>query len=182
MGFSGPEGAETDDDRPSLEPALESLRTYLHCVAWRLKGKDGVAGVEGASDLVQQTMLVALKKVREGKGPGPTPKDHRAWLRQILINVMREKARRARRQPGGLEDAVADSGTSPSGALARREEARAMAELLDRLSPDDREIITWRCVDGLTYEEIGRRKGYSESYARRVVGQLLGRLRSMLGG
>jgi hypothetical protein len=37
------------------------------------------------------------------------------------------------------------------------------------------------CVDGLTYEEIGRRRGYADTYARRVVGQVLGRLRSMIG-
>jgi RNA polymerase sigma factor (sigma-70 family) len=150
-------------------------------VAWRIKGNEGVAGAEGASDLVQQTMLVALRKVQEGKGPGPTLKDHRAWLRQILINLMREKSRRTLRQPGGLEDEVADSGTSPSGAVAKHEEARAMAEALDRLKPDEREILTWRCVDELTYEEIGRRRGYADTYARRVVGQVLGRLRSMIG-
>jgi RNA polymerase sigma factor (sigma-70 family) len=174
--------APTNDDPESLERALESCRTYLLYVAWRLKGDEGVVGAEGASDLVQQTMLVALKKVEEGKGPGPTPRDHRAWLRQILINLMREKSRRLRRQPGGLdEDAIADSGTSPSGTLAKEEQARAMAEALGRLGPDDREIVTWRCVDGFSYEEIGRRRGYSDTYARRVVGQVLGRLRSMLG-
>jgi RNA polymerase sigma factor (sigma-70 family) len=181
MATAGSSGAEANDGRASLEEALESCRTYLLYVAWRIKGSEGVAGAEGASDLVQQTMLVALRKVREGRGPGPTPKDHRAWLRQILINLMREKSRRARREPGGLEVAIADSGTSPSGALAKQEEARAMAEALDRLRPDEREIVTWRCLDGLTYEEIGRRRGYADTYARRVVGQVLGRLRSMIG-
>ena len=181
MTWSGPDGAK-HDGRPSLEEALESMRTYLLCVAWRLKGAEGVAGAEGASDLVQQTMLVALKKAREGDGPGSTPRDHRAWLRQILVNLMREKSRRAARQVGGLDMAVADSGTSPSADLARREEARAIAGVLDRLEPGDRAVVVWRCGDGLTYEEIGRRQGYSASYARRVVGQSLGRLRSMLGG
>jgi RNA polymerase sigma-70 factor (ECF subfamily) len=180
MALIGSSETLANDDRVSLERTLESFRTYLLYVAWRLKGNEGVAGAVGASDLVQQTMLVALRKVQEGKGPGPTPKDHRAWLRQILINLMREKSRLASREPGGLEDAVADSGTSPSGALAKQEEARAMSQALDRLGPDEREIIIWRCVDGLSYEEIGRRRGYSDTYARRVVGQVLGRLRSML--
>jgi RNA polymerase sigma factor (sigma-70 family) len=181
MGLIGSSGTLADGDPASLERALESCRTYLLYVAWRLKGNEGVVGAEGASDLVQQTMLVALRKVQEGKGPGPTAKDHRAWLRQILVNVMREKSRRTRRQPGELEEPVADSGTSPSNALAKQEEARAMAEALDRLEPVEREIVTWRCVDGLSYEEIGRRRGYSDTYARRAVGLALGRLRSMLG-
>jgi RNA polymerase sigma factor (sigma-70 family) len=178
----GAPGSQADDDRAAMQRALESCRTYLFYVAWRLKGNEGVAGAEGASDLVQQTMLVALKKVQEGKGPGPTSKDQRAWMRQILINLMREKGRRAQRQRAGLEQPIVDSGTSPSNELAKKEEAKAMAEALDRLDPADREVVTWRCVDGLSYEEIGRRRGYSDTYARRVVGQVLGRLRSMIGG
>jgi RNA polymerase sigma factor (sigma-70 family) len=173
---------QADDDRAALQRALESCRTYLLYVAWRVRGNDGVAGAEGASDLVQQTMLVALKKVEEGKGPGPTTRDHRAWLRQILINLMREKSRRTRRLPQGINEPIADSAMSPSNELARQEEARAMAEALGRLDPAEREIVTWRCVDGLSYEEIGRRRGYSDTYARRVVGQVLGRLRTMIGG
>jgi RNA polymerase sigma factor (sigma-70 family) len=170
----------TNDERRSLEIALESCRTYLLYVAWRIKGNEGVVGAEGVSDLVQQTMLVALRKVQEGKGPGPTSKDHRSWLRQILINVIREKSRRSRRECRGLEETGADPGTSPSDAMSKQEETRAMADALNRLGPDEREIVTWRCVDGLSYAEIGRRRGYSDTYARRVVGQVLCQLRSML--
>jgi RNA polymerase sigma-70 factor, ECF subfamily len=177
MAFGGSSGTLTDDDHESLE----SLRTYLLWVAWRFQGSEGVVGAEGASDLVQQTMLVALKKAQEGLGPGPTAKDRKAWLRQILKNLMREKSRRSRRQPVEIEDSIADSGTSPSGTLARQEQTRVMAKALDQLAPDERELVLWRSVDGLSYEEIGRRKGYSASYARRAVGQVLGQLRSMLG-
>ncbi len=173
---------QADDETESLLPELESFRTYLLYVSQRFKGDERVQGAEGASDLVQQTMLVALRKIQEGKGPGPTPKDHKAWLRQILINLMRERLRRVYRAPARLEDAVVDSGTSPSGTLAKKEGARAMVHALDRLKPEERELITWRCVDGLSYEEIGRRRGYSDTYARRVVGQALGRIRSMLEG
>jgi RNA polymerase sigma-70 factor, ECF subfamily len=172
--------AAPEDDPASSEWALESCRTYLLYVAWRIGGDQGVAGVEGASDLVQQTMLVALRKVQEGKGPDPTPKDHRAWLRRILINLMREKTRRRRREAGSIENEVVDSGTSPSGDFRRKEEARVLTKALDRLGPREREIIIWRCVDGLSYEEIGRRQGYTGTYARRVVSNALDRLRSML--
>ena len=125
-------------------------------------------------------MVVALRKFQEGKAPGPSPRDQKAWLRQILINLMREKSRRIRREPVELGEAVADSGMSPSSALAKDEEVRAMAVALNRLEPSERAIVVWRCVDGLSYEEIGRRRGYSDTYARRVVGRALGRLRTML--
>ena len=152
-------GEGTRDDHVSLERDLESFRTYLLYVAWRLKGQEGVAGAEGASDLVQQTMFVALKKVQEGKGPGPTPKDRRAWLRQILSNLLHEKSRRAERVKGELVEAVVDSATSPSGTLAKHEEIRTMAVALDRLEPIERESIIWKFVDDLSYQEIGRRRG-----------------------
>jgi RNA polymerase sigma-70 factor (ECF subfamily) len=182
MALSEPNRALTNDDPVSLEQALASFQTYLLYVAWRLKGDEGVVGVQGASDLAQQTMAVALDKVREGRGPGPTPKDQRAWLRRILINLMRDKSRRARRERSGLEDEVVDSGTSVGGKLIKTEDARIMAQALDRLGPDEREIVIWRYVDELSYAEIGRRRGYSDTYARRVVGQALGRLRLMIAG
>ena len=41
-------GALTSDNCGSLESGLESFRTYLLYVAWRLKGTEGVAGADGA--------------------------------------------------------------------------------------------------------------------------------------
>jgi RNA polymerase sigma factor (sigma-70 family) len=174
------------DVRDSLERSLDSYRAYLLFVAWRIKG-DELAGVEGASDLVQRTLFAALEKIRDGRVPGESERQRKAWLRRILCNTFRTEVRRARSAKNGggrvvgLEDSAPDSTTSPSGKVERREQESLLAEAFDRLAPDERELITWRFVDGLSCEEIGRRRGYSASYASRACNEIIGRLRRSVG-
>ncbi len=183
MNSSEPIAAE---DRESLERALESFRAYLLFVAWRLKG-DQLAGREGASDLVQRTLVAAVEKIREGNIPGPTEKHRKAWLRKILFNTLKRVVRRENaeirgggRVIGGLEEPGPDSGTSPSAGAVKNEQSRLLAEAFEKLEPDEQQMITWRYIDSLTYEEIGQRRGYSASYACRICNELIGRLRRTL--
>jgi RNA polymerase sigma factor (sigma-70 family) len=176
----------TDEDRESLERALESFRAYLLFVAWRLKG-DQLAGREGASDLVQRTIVAAMEKIREGNIPGPSDKHRKAWLRKILFNTLNRMVRHEHaakrgqgRVIGGLEDPGPDSATSPSGKAIKKEERLLLAQAFDRLDPDDQQLLTWRYVDGLSCEEIGRRRGCSASYISRICNEVTGRLRRSL--
>jgi RNA polymerase sigma factor (sigma-70 family) len=176
----------TTADRESLERALESFRAYLLFVAWRIKG-DQLAGREGASDLVQRTIVAAVERIRDGNIPGPTDKHRKAWLRKILFNTVNRTVRteNAEKRGGGrvvrgLEDLGPDSATSPSGDAIRNEERLLLARAFDRLEPDIRQLITWRYVDGLTCEEIGSRRGCSASYVSRICNDAIGRLRRSL--
>jgi RNA polymerase sigma factor (sigma-70 family) len=178
----------TLEDRESLERALESFRAYLLFVAWRLKGNQ-IAGPEGVSDLVQRTILAAVEKIRDGNVPGPTEKHRKAWLRKILFNTVNRAVRRENaekrgggRVVGGLDEPGPDSATSPSGDAIKNEERLLLAQAFERLQPDERQLITWRYLDGLTCEEIGRRRGCSASYVSRICNEIVGRLRRSLLG
>jgi RNA polymerase sigma factor (sigma-70 family) len=181
-----PNESITAGDRESLERALESFRAYLLFVAWRLKGNQ-LAGREGASDLVQRTIVAAMEKIRDGNIPGPTEKHRKAWLRKILFNTFNRMVRHenaAKRGGGhvvgGLEDPGADSATSPSGGAIKNEERQLLAQAFAQLDPDEQQLITWRYVDGLTCDEIGRRRGCSASYVSRICNEAIGRLRRSL--
>jgi RNA polymerase sigma factor (sigma-70 family) len=181
-----PNESVTTEDRQSLERALESFRAYLLFVAWRIKGNQ-LAGREGASDLVQRTIVAAMEKIREGKIPGPTDKHRKAWLRKILFNTFNRMVRRENaeihgggRVVGGLEEPGPDSATSPSGGAIKNEEKLLLANAFAQLDPAEQQLITWRYMDGLTCEEIGRRRGCSASYVSRICNEAIGRLRRSL--
>jgi RNA polymerase sigma factor (sigma-70 family) len=174
------------DDRHALERSLESFRAYLLFVAWRLKGNQ-TAGPEGPSDLVQRTMMAAMRNIREGNVPGESIAHRKAWLRRILFNTVNHAVRseRAEKRGGGrittdLDHAGPDSTTSPSSDAIKNEERALLANALARLEPDVRELITWRYLDGLTCDEIGRRRGCSASYISRVCNEIIDRLRRSL--
>jgi RNA polymerase sigma factor (sigma-70 family) len=174
------------NDRESLERSLESFRAYLLFVAWRIKG-NRLAGTDGASDLVQRTLLAALEKVRKGNIPGTSEKHRKAWLRKILYNTLKKGIRYETAEIHGgvgvigrLEAPVPDPTTSPSGKAIKIEEELLLAEKFARLEPDEQQLITWRYIDGWSCEEIGRRRGCSASYVSRICNEIVRRLRTSL--
>ena len=104
-------------------------------------------------DLVQETLMRALKGLDqfEDRGPGT----FQAYVRQAILNRIRDQVRRARVRPDvGLTDRVEDRSPSPL-------ESAIGADLLDRyeralaqLSETDRRLIHLRVELDLSYPEI----------------------------
>src|SRR5947209_5414325 len=106
---------EDDHDR-----RLERFRSYLHLLA-RLQLDEQPRGKIDASDVVQQTLLEA--HARLGQFPGDDAA-LAAWLRQALVNNLRDawraqrRAKRDARREQSLEEAVARSSARLEGLLA----------------------------------------------------------------
>jgi RNA polymerase sigma factor (sigma-70 family) len=165
-----PPSPVSDDDRELLARAIASYSTYLMFVAGRLKGQH-LQTEEGASDLVQKTLVAALTKIRKGTGqlPGRTDPDVKAWLRKVLVNTYHDMQRyhRARKRTPGAISRPREA-PSPSCEAMLNEEAGRLAEARKKLDTDDRQLLEWRDDQGVTFEEIGRRRGFSASYASRA--------------
>ena len=107
--------------------------------------------VSAAADAVQDAYLRALRHFSGWRGG-----DARAWLLAIVRNVCRD-AQSGR--DAGLEfdetlhsDAVADA--TPAADLDRRAARETLAEALERLPREYREVIVLRELEGLSYKEI----------------------------
>jgi RNA polymerase sigma-70 factor (ECF subfamily) len=81
-----------------------------------------------------------------------------AYLRQAVMNRIRDEIRRAGRRPAHVE--LDDE--KPDGARSPLEEAIGMEEIdryesaLERLRPEEREAIILRVELGYTYDEVAR--------------------------
>jgi RNA polymerase sigma-70 factor, ECF subfamily len=105
-----------------------------------------------ADDLVQSTWLRALEHRRDEVRSRP------AWLRQILRNEHR-MAIRGRRRAEVREQAVAtaiDEPLDPEQAVEQREVAGIVAELVDALDAEIRDVVRQRYFDGHSAAEIAR--------------------------
>src|SRR5262245_39601070 len=91
---------------------LERFRSYLHLLA-RLQVDDRLRGEIDPSDVVQQTLLRAVRSLDQLRGT--TDAERAAWLRRILATTLANTVRdlgRAKRDAGltrSLEAALADS-------------------------------------------------------------------------
>lgn len=125
---------------------------------------------------VMQTAFLALcnssRVLESGNGASL-----RGFLVEVLMNGLRDELRFHRRRrrsasseasdgEGALESCASGDELPPD--LAEKAEAQAhLIEVLHRLSHEDQDLVCRRFVEGLTWCEVARVTGLSESTARR---------------
>lgn len=175
---------------------LERHRSWLVLLA-RMQLGPHSRGKFDASDIAQQTLVQAIEGEREFRGRSAAERE--AWLRKILARVLAHAFRRyegtqARdpRRERSLELALeassrnlgatlADKLPSPSQLASDREQSVLLAEALDRLPEDYREVIVLRNIEGLSHEETAIRMGRAQGAVRMLWVRAIGRLRKELG-
>ncbi len=132
---------------------------------------------------MQETLIQAFRKVHgfEIRGEGA----FQAWLRQILLNRIRQEIRRASRRPQAdeLDSHVEDERTTPLEAAVGRQALERYEAALGRLKASDRDIIIARVELGQTNDEIAAAFGKpSANAARMAVERALFRLAREMRG
>jgi RNA polymerase sigma-70 factor (ECF subfamily) len=122
-------------------------------------------------DLVQETLLQTFKRIEdfEPRGVGAL----QAYLRQAVLNRIRDELRRRARKPQSLEldglDVAGDS--SPLEEAIGREAVEHYERALERLRPEERDAIIARVELGYSYEELAEALGKPTPDAARKAAQ-----------
>ena len=132
-------------------------------------------------DLVQETVLQTFKNMGgfEPRGKGAL----RAYLRQALLNRVRNEIRRVSRRPTieRLDEQAPTHESSPLQLAIRQQQRERYERALSRLKDSDRELIVARLELGMTYEEMAEALGKpSWNAARMAVVRALIRLATEL--
>lgn len=135
------------------------------------------------SDVVQEALAQTFKKIEgfEHRGEGA----FHAYLRQAVMNRIRDELRRAERRPVfvEIEESRPDDGVSPLEAAIGAEVVERYEAALQRLTEEERELIVARIELGLTYAELASVLDRpSPDAARMAVGRALVRLAEEMGG
>lgn len=127
-----------------------------------------------AADLTAETFAQAL--VSLGRFRGRDPGDGTAWLFGIARNLLRGYAARRRVETAArnrLGIPIRDYGPDEFAAVDERLDATALAAeiaaALGSLTPELRETLELRAVDGLPYDDIAARTGTTAANARMRV-------------
>ena len=133
--------------------------------------------VRDTDDVVQETLVQTLKHLGsfEPRHEGAL----QAYLRQALVNKVRDEVRRVGRHavPDAIADDHADSAASPLEEAIGREALSRYEAALHRLRPEEREVIIARVELGQSYQQIaaGHAKASADA-ARMAVSRALVRL------
>jgi RNA polymerase sigma-70 factor (ECF subfamily) len=166
---------------------LESARQYLELVA----SQSSYAGLEGKvpqSDLVQQTLMEALRDFKTFRGQ--SRREFNAWLRRILLhnlaNARRQFAAAKRDVRRELPlDAVSGPHArerSPSSLVARQEISFRVEDAIGRQSPEYQKVIRLRSLQRLSFEAIGDQMARTAGAARKLWFRAVQKLKEELSG
>jgi RNA polymerase sigma-70 factor (ECF subfamily) len=133
-------------------------------------------------DLVQDTLLQTFRRLDafDARGVGAL----NAYLRQAVLNRVRDELRRYRRRPaiGGLDEEVESDEASPIEQAIGRETVERYERALAALRPDEQAAIIGRIEMGSSYEELAEELGKpSAEAARKASARALVRLAERMG-
>jgi len=154
-----------------LDARERLLRRYLPVLNTWVHGRlpRGARGMADTADIVQVTLYRALNRLEEF--------EHRhegaffAYLRQIVLNALREEIRRSVRRPSAPEtaDEQADHAASVVEQAMGREMLACYERALFRLTDEQREAVVLRLECGLSYPEIAQAMGKPSPNAARML-------------
>jgi RNA polymerase sigma-70 factor (ECF subfamily) len=98
------------------------------------------------------------------------------------IRMERDMAAELDKSSHAMDRALVAPHSSPSQQAARREQAVLLANALDRLPADYREVMILHHLEGLTFPEVARRMSRSVDSVKNLWTRALARMRRSLGG
>ena len=128
--------------------------------------------VSDTDDLVQETLLQTFKRIGqfEPRGSGALL----AYLRQAILNRVREELRRKGRRPDGTHLSGLDLESELSSPLEQaigQEALDRYERALQRLKPDEQNAVIGRVELGYTYEELAEALDKPSAEAARKAAQ-----------
>ena len=184
-------------DEAALGQLLEGFSKYLTLLA-RVQIGRRLQGKVDADDLVQDTFMDAHRQIAAFRGT--TEAEFIAWLRRILAGQLAQTIRRYLGTKGRdamlerelavqldqsgeiLDRGLVASQSTPSQHASRREQGVILAEALDKLPRDYREVIILRHLEDLPLVEVAHRMGRSEDSVQKLWVRALVSLRKQMGG
>jgi len=179
-------------DAPAQGGLLRRFEPWLRLLA-RVQLESRFRSRFDASDIVQQTLLEAIKSLPQFRGS--TEVELTAWLRRILAHALAHEIRRhqgTQKRDLALDVSLdrelaqssqrfgallAEPGPSPSQQAVRRERDVLLAEVLSSLPDDYREVLILRHLEGFSHEEIAARMNRSAGAVRMLWVRALAGLR-----
>ena len=143
-----------EGDADSYSILVDRYKTMVNNVAYRMLGDS-----DTAKDIAQDSFIAAYS----GLGQFRFGSTFSSWLYSIVLNKCRDHLRLTKEtvSTDEIADIRPDSGFSPEQAAAANQSADILQRALDELSPEYREVLILKHIEGLDYQEISAIAGTS---------------------
>lgn len=148
-------------DKSAEDELYKRYAARVYTLGRRYLGND-----EEAKDLMQETLLQALDKIRMfnvSKG------SLYGWIRRIAINKALNQIKRKRWRTVSLDTWSQDTLPEPTDAEMETIPEEKLLEWIARLPELRRTVFNLYCIDGYSHKEIGKMLGISEKGSAGVL-------------
>ncbi len=139
-----------------------------------------LGSADGADDVAQEAFVRAHRAIHRFRVGSP----FEPWLFRIVTNTARNHLRHDRRQRGLTTRAAALAsvgGAGPDDIAAQLADRRELTAAINRLSVDDRLVLTYRWYHQLSEAEIAEALGCRRGTVKSRLSRAMSRLREELG-
>jgi RNA polymerase sigma-70 factor, ECF subfamily len=182
-------------DGAALGRLLERYRNYVGLLVRLQVGRRLRTKVD-IEDLLQEIWLEIHRKITLFRGG--SEREFLTWARRLIGSILANQVRRylgtksrdvrleralvddLDHSSRALNDSLVASQSSPSQQAVRREQAVLLADALQGLPEDYREVIILRQLEGLSFPDVARRLSRTEDSVKNVWLRALARLRRTL--
>jgi RNA polymerase sigma-70 factor (ECF subfamily) len=162
-------------ERSAIEELLSRYERPIYQFGLRMCGNE-----DDAREVLQETLVAAFRNLPSFRGDAALS----TWLYQIARSFC-IKERRHERPRAELDEHLAEVAPGPEARTHAREIGSALAAAIGALSPEQREAVVLRDVEGLSAEEAaevaGVEVGALKSRLHRARMELRSRLADLLG-
>ena len=182
--------AVADGESRALQTLLELHRPYLRRVV-QMRMAPALSSRLDPSDVVQEAQLVIFKRIDDFMRRRPT--SFRLWIRHHTLQCLTEQHRRhvsAKKRSVSRDRALHDASSlaiarkllsdSPSRVAQRMELRDQIFAAIEQLSENDREVLSLRHAEGLSYVEVSALLNLDPNTVRQRHGRALRRLHEKL--
>lgn len=135
-----------------------------------------IRNIPEAEDATTQTFLAALEQIKKYKHDGYFS----SWLFSIARNKAMDYFRKQRKETSLNETELISTDINLLTQVIKNERITALAELINKLPDEERELIRLRYVGELNFAEIGQLLGQKEDTVKKSLYRLLARLKAQL--
>ena len=163
-----------EGDLEAMDELVSQHHGIVFRVAFRMLGDE-----DAAADVAQETFLKAFRGLERFRGES----SFKTWLLTIAANEARGALRKSgRRNEVALEAVTPAPSPEPAAdeALGTKEDVSRVMQLISRLPEKQKQAVTLRILEELSFREIGDIIGSSEGAARVNYHHGIRRLREML--
>lgn len=167
---------DKDSFKELFEPYLPQLLNFIY---------NSVRNTQDAEDILQETMVRAFLNLKNFRQDSSI----KTWSYRIASNLSIDFQRKKRIKTSSLNEMgmqnveVADSGKNPEESFSQNEDNKEILKAIRDLSPEHREVVVLREMEGQSYEEISKSLGVTVGtvmsrlhYARKSLQKSLSKL------